>query len=118
MTDNNDQPKRLDRRLLVLRLASSATVVALSAQAAEAETRFNSPENQQLAQRTTDRDPSDGEGRGRGGRGASDNDPRDGAGRGTGGRGSTDNDPRDAPGRSRSLTDNDPSDGPGRGRGR
>lgn len=89
--DHPEQPNRLARRLLVVKAGSAAalTVAGVAVAPTVAE-----------AQRSTDRDPNDAEGRGRGGRGSSDNDPRD------------------AAGRSRSITDRDPTDGEGRGRGR
>ena len=88
---SEDETKnRLGRRIVALRIAAGGAA-AVSFAAAEPAT----------AQGVTDRDPSDGPGRGRGRApsGVTDSDPSDGPGRGRGAR--TDSDPNDAPGRGR-----------------
>ena len=130
----SDAP-RLQRRLLILRLASIGSAVAGAAvtplpAAAQYYNRGTG---------ITDSDPNDGAGNGRGGyrpaprgTGITDNDPSDGPGNGRGGyraaprrgTGISDSDPTDGAGNGRGgyggrtgVTDSDPSDGPGRGRG-
>ena len=112
MTEDETK-RRLGRRVLALRIAAVGGAVAGIAATEPAS-----------AQGITDRDPSDGPGRGRG-TGITDRDPSDGPGRGRGtgtprASGITDRDPSDGPGRGRQtgVTDADPNDGPGRGRGR
>jgi hypothetical protein len=100
--DDGTPPNRpLDRRLFVFRTLTAAASVAMVGPVVVAATTTNAE-----AQRCTDRDPSDGVGRGRRCRRPSctDRDPQDGVGRGR----------RCGP--RRRCTDSDPRDGVGRGR--
>jgi hypothetical protein len=94
-----ENPGRLSRRLFMFKSLAGAATVAMGTAVVTTVATVQPAE----AQSCTDRDPSDGAGRGRWCRR----------------RRGTDSDPNDAPGRGRrrrSCTDSDPRDGAGRGR--
>ena len=94
--NRTQNPGRLSRRLFMFKSLAGAATLTMAAAVVTTAATVQPAE----AQRCTDRDPSDGVGRGRWCRR----------------RGTTDRDPSDRPGRGIRCTDRDPSDGRGRGR--